>query len=131
MVEPKQTREAHDEARHIRHEAERRARDILEDARKQSQAMLTEARTAADAVLEDSKKLADALRTTGGALSAEADRLMRDVQLAHRELLGALRLPGVEARDRAARSGPAAAAKPPARPEPEEIFEPPDWVGGP
>jgi hypothetical protein len=130
MAEPPETREAHDEARHIRHEAERRARDILEDARKQSQAMLTEARAAADAVLEDSKKLADALRSTGGALSAEADRLMRDVQLAHRELLGALRLPGVEARDRTARPGPVG-TQPPPRAEPEEIFEPPDWVGGP
>jgi cell division septum initiation protein DivIVA len=130
MAEPQETREAHDEARHIRHEAERRARDILEDARKQSQAMLTEARAAADAVLEDSKKLADALRSTGGALSGEADRLMRDVQLAHRELLGALRLPGVEARDRPARSGQTG-SQPPPRAEPEEIFEPPDWVGGP
>jgi cell division septum initiation protein DivIVA len=128
VAEPKQTREAHDEARRIRHDAERRARDILEEARKQAQGMLTEARAAADAVLEDSKKLADALRSTGGALSAEADRLMRDVQLAHRELLGALRLPGVAERDRSARSGESAARP---RPEPEEIFEPPDWVGGP
>jgi cell division septum initiation protein DivIVA len=130
MAEPQPTRDAHDEARRIRHDAERRARDIVEDARRQAQAMLIEARTAADAVLEDSKKLTDALRTTGGALSAEADRLMRDVQLAHRELLGELRLPGVAERDRAARSGEVGTRpRPPA--EPEEIFEPPDWVGGP
>jgi cell division septum initiation protein DivIVA len=124
MAEPHPTREAHEEARRIRHEAERRARDIQEEARNQAQAMLAEARAAADSVLEDAKKLADALRTTGEALSAEADRLLRDVQLAHRELLGELRLPGVAERERAARA-------PRPRPEPEEIFEPPDWIGGP
>jgi cell division septum initiation protein DivIVA len=124
MAEPETTREAHDEARRIRHEAERRARDIQEDARSQAQALLAEARAAADAVLEDAKKLADALRTTGAQLSAEADRLLRDVQLAHRELLSELRLPGVAERDRSARP-------PRPRPEPEEIFEPPDWIGGP
>ena len=130
MAEPKPTREAHDEARRIRHDAERRARDILEDARQEAKTMLTEARAAADAVLEDSKKLAEVLRTTGGALSAEADRLVRDVQLAHRELLGELRLPGVSDRERAARAGEKGAAARP-RKEPEEIFEPPDWIGGP
>jgi cell division septum initiation protein DivIVA len=125
MAEPQPTRDAHEEARRIRHEAERRARDIQDDARRQAQALLGEARTAADAVMEDAKKLTEALRTTGAALSAEADRLLRDVQLAHRELLSELRLPGVAERDRAARA-------PRPRPqEPEEIFEPPDWVGGP
>jgi cell division septum initiation protein DivIVA len=124
MAEPQPTRDAHEEARRIRHEAERRARDIHDDARRQAQAMLGEARAAADAVLEDAKKLTNALRTTGAALSAEADRLLRDVQLAHRELLSELRLPGVAERERSARA-------PRPQPEPEEIFEPPDWVGGP
>jgi cell division septum initiation protein DivIVA len=128
MAEPHETRQAHEDARRIRHDAERRARDMVEDARKEAQGLLVEARTAADAVLEDAKRLAEALRTTGVALSAQADALLRDVQLAHRELLGELRLPGVSERDRAARSrGPA----PRPRPEAEEIFEPPDWIGGP
>jgi cell division septum initiation protein DivIVA len=124
MAEPDEVRAAHEEARRIRHDAERRARDIVEDARRQAEEMLTEARAVADAVLEDAKKLTEALRGTGAELSAQADRLLRDVQLAHRELLGSLRLPGVAARDRAR------ASTPPPRPEPEEIFEPPDWVGG-
>ena len=127
MAEPQPIREAHEEARRIRHEAERRGRDIVEDARKQAQEMLIEARAAADAVLEDAKKLADALRTTGASLSGQADALLRDVQLAHRELLSELRLPGVAARDRAAKAPQA----PPPRAEPDEIFEPPDWIGGP
>lgn len=124
MAEPDEVRAAHEEARRIRHDAERRARDILDDARRQAQEMLTEARAAADAVLEDAKKLTEALRSTGTELSAQADRLLRDVQLAHRELLGSLRLPGLADRDRAR----ASAQRP--RPEPEEIFEPPDWVRG-
>ena len=125
MAEPQEVRAAHDDARRIRHDAERRARDIVEDARQQAQEMLVEARTAADAVLEDAKKLADALRTTGSSLSNQADALLRDVQLAHRELLSELRLPGVAERDRSAKA-------PRPRPaEPEEIFEPPDWIGGP
>ncbi len=124
MAEPNEIRDAHDEARKIRHDAERRARDIVEDARKQAQEMLVEARSAADAVLEDAKKLADRLRTTGASLSGQADALLRDVQLAHRELLSELRLPGVAERGRTERA-------PRPRPEPDEIFEPPDWIGGP
>ena len=123
MAEPQQVRAAHDEARQIRHDAERRARDIVEDGRKQAQELLVEARTAADAVLEDAKKLADALRSTGASLSSQADALLRDVQLAHRELLSELRLPGVAERDRTANAAPP-------RPEADEIFEPPDWIGG-
>jgi len=124
MAEPNEVRAAHDAARRIRHDAERRARDIVEDGRKQAQEMLVEARTAADAVLEDAKKLANALRSTGSSLSNQADALLRDVQLAHRELLSELRLPGVAERDRTAKA-------PPPRPEADEIFEPPDWIGGP
>jgi cell division septum initiation protein DivIVA len=120
MAEPEPIRDAHEEARRIRHDAERRARDIVEDARKQSAASLAEARAAADAVLEDAKRLGDTLRGTAAALTGEADRLVRDVQLAHRELLASLRLPGVAER----RAGA------PSRPGPEELFEPPDWVGG-
>ena len=126
MAEPKEVRAAHDEARQIRHDAERRARDITEDARKQAQELLTEARTVADDVLEDAKKLADALRKTGAALSEQADALLRDVQLAHRELLSELRLPGVVERERVAKE----AARPPRAKGADEIFEPPDWVGG-
>src|SRR5712672_2077775 len=99
MAEPQEIRDAHEEARRIRHDAERRARDILEEARKQSAEGLAEARAAADAVLEDAKRLGEALTKASATLTTEADRLVRDVQLAHRELLASLRLPGVAARD--------------------------------
>jgi cell division septum initiation protein DivIVA len=121
MAEPQPIRDAHEEARQIRHEAERRARDIAEDARKQSATMLAEARAAADAVLDDAKRLHEALTKSAEALTGEAERLVRDVQMAHRELLASLRLPGVAGRD-APRSRP--------RPGAEDLFEPPDWIGG-
>ena len=124
MAEPREIKEAHEEARRIRREAERRARDIVEDARKQSAEMLAEARVTADAALEDAKRLGAALTKSAEALTAEAEGLVRDVQLAHRELLGSLRLPGVAARDvpesRRPRPGPG----------PDDVFEPPDWIGG-
>lgn len=120
MAEPKEIRDAHEEARRIRHDAERRARDIMEDARKQSAAMLAEARACADAALEDAKRLREALQKSAEVLTGQADQLVRDVHLAHRELLGSLRLPGVSARD----------AEPQRKPKgPEDLFEPPDWIG--
>jgi cell division septum initiation protein DivIVA len=122
MAEPQEIREAHEEARRIRHEAERRARDTMDDARKQSAAMLAEARACADAALEDAKRLRDALQKTADALTSEGDQLVRDVQLAHRELLASLRLPGVAQRDAPARGRPA--------PSPDDLFEPPDWIAG-
>ena len=123
MAEPAPIRDAHEEARRIRHDAERRARDIVEDARKESAAALAQARAAADAVLEDAKRLGEALTKAAQALTGEADRLVRDVQLAHRELLASLRLPGIADRDSGRRTRP--------RPDPEELFEPPDWIREP
>ena len=122
MAEPQPIKEAHEEARRIRHDAERRARDTLEDARKQSAAMLAEARAVADAALEDAKRLRDALHKSADALTGEADQLVRDVHMAHRELLASLRLPGVSARDAPPRGRPGPSA--------EDVFEPPDWIGG-
>jgi hypothetical protein len=122
MAEPKEIKDAHDEARRIRHDAERRARDIVEDARRQSAEMLAEARAAADAALEDAKRLREALHKSAAALTNEADQLVRNVHVAHRELLASLRLPGVADRD-APRGGP----KP--GPGADDLFEPPDWIG--
>jgi cell division septum initiation protein DivIVA len=124
MAEPEPVKDAHEEARRIRHDAERRARDTVEDARKQSAAMHAEARAAADAVLEDAKRLSDALSKSAEALTAEAEQLVRDVRMAHRELLASLRLPGVAERDipKSRRPQPGASA--------DDVFEPPDWIRG-
>lgn len=122
-MEAPEIRAAHEEARRIRHDAERRARDVVEDARRESAAALAEARAAADAVLEDAKRLGEVLVKTSEALTAQANQMVRDVQLAHRELLASLRLPGVADRDAGPRARP--------RREPSELFEPPDWVRKP
>ena len=122
MAEPKEIKDAHEEARRIRHDAERRARDIMEDARKESASMLAEARKCADAALEDAKRLRDALAKSTEALTGQADQLVRDVHLAHRELLASLRLPGVSERDAPKAGRPA--------PRAEDVFEPPDWIAG-
>lgn len=121
MAEPKPIKDAHEEARRIRHDAERRARDIMEEARKDSAAMLAEARAVADAALEDAKRLRDALQKSTEALTGQAEQLVRDVHMAHRELLASLRLPGVAERDAPRRSRPGPSA--------EDLFEPPDWIG--
>jgi hypothetical protein len=70
-------------------------------------------------VLDDAKRLGEALRAASEALTGEADRLVRNVQMAHRELLGSLRLPGVADRETGRRPRPGA----------DDLFEPPDWVG--
>src|SRR3954462_11933044 len=119
MAEPKEIKDAHDEARRIRHDAERRARDIMEEARKESAAMLAEARAVADAALEDAKRLRGALTKSAEALANQADQVVRNVHVAHRELLASLRLPGVAARD----ASPRERAKP--KPGAEDLFEPP------
>jgi cell division septum initiation protein DivIVA len=121
MAEPREIKDAHEEARRIRHDAERRARDTMDEARKQSAAMLAEARACADAALEDAKRLRDALAKASEVLTGEAESLVRDVHLAHRELLASLRLPGVSERDAPKRTKPAS---------PDELFEPPDWIAG-
>jgi cell division septum initiation protein DivIVA len=121
MAEPQPIKDAHEEARRIRHDAERRARDIVEEARKDSAAMLAEARACADAALEDAKRLREALAKSTEALTGQAEQLVRDVNMAHRELLASLRLPGVAERDAPKRSRPAPSA--------EDLFEPPDWIG--
>jgi vacuolar-type H+-ATPase subunit H len=133
MAEPSSSRDAEREARLILDEARRKAREELDaarrkaaqlhdDARRQSGESFAQAREAADAVKAEAEKLATALRTAGVELERQAQALLRDVHLAHRELLGELRLPGVVERTR----DPDA----PRRPGPEEIFEPPNWLGG-
>src|SRR5436305_9864380 len=122
MAEPQPIKDAHEEARRIRRDAERRARDIVEDARKESAAVVAEARAAADGVLEDAKRLSDALGKSATALTSEAEQLLRDVQMAHRELLASLRLPGIAERD------VPASRRPRPGPRSEVVFEPPALV---
>jgi cell division septum initiation protein DivIVA len=126
--------EARVTARNELESARRKARDLDEEARKNAAKKLSEARVAADAVLEDAKKLAAALKIASTALNAQAEKLVRDVQLTHRELMSELRLPGVADVTRKRRAEREAAETgrpqpPPEPPAPDELFELPDWVG--
>ena len=120
----KQAREILEEARKVGRkeldDSRRKALQLGEDARKEAATAITEAREAADAVMAEAESLAASLKTAAIALTAEADRLVRDVQLTHRELLGELRLPGLAERD-SRREAPATRREAP--------FEVPDWVG--
>lgn len=121
----KQAREILEEARKVgRKELEdsrRKGLQLGEDARKEAAAAIAEAREAADAVMAEAESLAASLKTAAAALTGEADRLVRDVQLTHRELLGELRLPGLAERQ--------SAGGEPSRGRRETPFELPDWMG--
>ena len=134
----KQARQILAEARKTAHEELERARhkahEIELDAGRESARTLREARAAADAVLAEAQALSEKLRAAGEALGAEADQLLRDVRLTHRELLSELRLPGLserpQERDEAAAEGRILGEPPRQRPAPSEVFELPDWVAG-
>jgi cell division septum initiation protein DivIVA len=104
-------------------EAKREANRIVAEARKEAKAILAEAKEAADSVLAEAQGLAASLRTRAEALTAEADRLVQNVQLTHRELLAELRVPGLAARDQARAADQAQPS------EPETTFELPNWIG--
>ena len=86
----------------------------------------------------EAQSLAQSLKAAANALTAEAERLVRDVQLTHRELLAELRLPGVaevrakrEGRgDPADETGRVPGEPPRRRPTSPEVFDLPDWVPG-
>jgi len=119
-------------------EARRKALEMTQDARKEAAAAIAEARAAADAVLAEAEGLAESLRKASEQLTAEADRLVRDVQLTHRELLAELRLPGLadrhaaepDAEEPSSAAGRILGEPPRQRPAPSEVFDLPDWVAG-
>jgi hypothetical protein len=94
------------------------------EMRQEAQEVLAHARAAADQVLREAEALAATLRDAAAKLKAEADQLVYDVQLTHRELLAELRVPGLAARDERR-----SAAAEPGSDEPGPIFDLPDWVG--
>jgi hypothetical protein len=114
------------DAKEERHKAEREAERIREDARREAEQQLDLARKegvrvsdeareraaqrvqgaqeAADEALAEARAVTTGLRRLGESLSSQADRILRDVQAAHRRISAELRV------------GPAPAAAP----EPEE-----------
>lgn len=106
-------------------EAERRAAaDVrrAQEAYKEAAGHLARAREAADNVLRDAEALSATLRDAARRLNAEADKLVQDVQLTHRELLAELRVPGLADRDQARASNEQRRSN-----DPDQIFEMPEW----
>ena len=138
-------REAEQEAERIRSEAKRVGREQLEHARRKALQLgedaraeaeqtraeaareaakaVEAAREAADLALAEAEALADRLRTAGEALGRSAERVVADVQAAHRALLADLR---VDLLDAAPPAEGARRGRKPATPF-EDL---PDWVSG-
>ncbi len=70
--------------------ADEEAFELHDKAARQAREVLNEARAAARAVLHDGEEITGHLRELGDALRANAERLMRDVRLAHAELTSRL-----------------------------------------
>jgi hypothetical protein len=84
--------------------ARKEAVRMSEEARKRAAARVQGAQEAADEALAEARAVTTGLRRLGESLSSQADRILRDVQAAHRRISAELRV------------GPAPAAAP----EPEE-----------
>lgn len=99
--------EARDEASKWLDIARREADEITAEARKQSGERVANAQEAADEMLGNAKTVATGLRRLGESLSDQADRILRDVHAAHKQMTGDLRIasagPGPEPRAAAER----------------------------
>jgi hypothetical protein len=160
--------EAHREVKDERHRAERDAERAREQAKREAAEQLDLARKeavriaeaagqraadrvksaqeAADEALAEARAVTTGLRRLGESLSSQADRILRDVQSAHRRITAELRvgpstpaaapepeeeelLRKVQAGERARRSGePRRSAEPRRGTNPIEDFDVPSWV---
>ena len=84
------------------------------EAERSSREMLTDAHTTADAVRSEGMELVGNLRAMGDSLRANAERLLRDVQSLHSQMISrievveATRHAAIDGRSRAGRPGPEA-----------------------
>lgn len=70
--------------------AEAEATELRDAGAKNAREVLAEARTAAREVLHDGEEISGHLRELGDALRVNAERLLRDIRLAHAELTSRL-----------------------------------------
>jgi cell division septum initiation protein DivIVA len=92
------------EAAELMEQAGEAAARTREDARHSSRELLDDARAAADAVRNEGVELADNLRAMGDSLRANSERLLRDVQALHSQMLGRIEI--VEATRRTQQDDP-------------------------
>lgn len=81
---------ADDEAAELREEAVEQAQETRDKAAVNAREILSEARTVAREVLRDGEQISGHLGELGDALRINAERLLRDVRLAHAELTSRL-----------------------------------------
>ena len=98
-------------------DARTEADERLSAAQQEAEQRVTTAQRAADEALTDARAMSHGLRRLGAALGDQAERILRDVQAAHKRLSADLRVAGgVSTRS---------AAAAPVRAEPEPADEPP------
>jgi hypothetical protein len=119
---------ARKEAKDRLEEAEKESAQIREQTMRAVEGRVAAAENAAAEVLEDARSLHSGMRRLGEALNEQAERMLRDVQAAHRQMQASLRVApdletGPRARSRASSEEvsddrPSRAAARPARDEP-------------
>ena len=88
----KELEEARREARAHIEEAEKEAAQIREQTTRAVQGRVVAAEKAAAEVLEEARTLHNGMRRLGDLLSEQAERMLRDVQAAHRQMQASLRV---------------------------------------
>lgn len=73
-------------------DAQRQAAQLREQTRRAVEGRVSGARQAADEVLAEAEALSGGMRQLGATLSAQADRMLRDVQAAHKRMQADLRI---------------------------------------
>lgn len=150
--------DARREAEELVGQAKKESDQIREQTRRAVDGRVAAAEKAAAEVLEEARALSGGLHHLGRSLEAQADKILRDVQAAHKRMQADLRVSGAElgsppddeldlplrqppgrrttsprsapARAAAARGGePTSVPSPRARPNPFEELDVPSWVG--
>ena len=106
-------------------EAQKEAEQIREQTRRQIESRVAEAEEAAARVLEEARTLSSGLRQLGGSLQSQGERILRDVQAAHKRMQADLRieLPEPEPRPRDRETGRGGSSDSHATPEERAALE--------
>jgi len=105
------TEDARRDAEGILSDADREATQLRQQTERAVQGRVAAAEKAAAEVLEEARALSGGLQQLGRSLESQADRILRDVSAAHRQMQGDLRIAG--AGERAPDRGPDPLTEPP------------------
>jgi hypothetical protein len=133
-------KDARRDAKGLVEEAEKESAQIREQTRRATEGRVAEAEKRAAQVMSEAETLSDGLRRLGESLTGQGERILRDVQAAHRRMQADLRIgpsdsdiesePASErTRTRAASPPAGERGRPAGRRNPLEDLEVPRWVG--